>query len=322
MKKYVACLVLPLSLLLSAGSSRADSLSKESTTIRYADLGTNTANLYQYLAVEKGIFQKHGIDLKLVSFLKGGPEVIAAAASGQVDLGGIGTPILTGISRGMPIKIVGSPPLRGQEFVLVGRSDITTLADLKGKTVGVSSVGGGQSQALKFILRANGIQEGDVKTIAYGSPSNGYIAMRSGQLAGALLSEPLVSKTELDGVGKVLAKAVDYYGHYQHSYIFATTKFIKDNPEAIRRFFQANREAIQYAQQHRDELIAVGRKKLNLDEALLSTVFEKTIPQWDDSQAIDVEGMLNAINIVKEVGDINKSYSPAVDDIADLRFLK
>lgn len=315
-KQLVSSLVsLSVAALLIGNASAAD------VTVRYADLTANTANLYQYLAVEKGIYRKHGVDLQLVSFLKGGPEVIAAAAGNQVDLGSLGTPILTGISRGIPIKVVGSPPVKGQEFILVARPDIAMLADLKGKTVGVSSVGGGQSQALKFILRANKLSDDDVKTIAYGAPANGYIALRSSQLAGVLLSEPLVSKAELDGVGKVLAKAVDYYGRYQHSYVFATNKFIKENPEAIRLFFQANREAIDYAKSHRDELIAVGVKKLGLDQAVLAKVFEKTIPLWDDNQQVDVEGMLNAVNIVKDLGDINKSYVPAVDQIADLRFI-
>lgn len=285
--------------------------------IRYADLSIQSDNLYQYLALEQGIYAKHGIDLKLISFLKGGPEVIAAAASDQIDIGSIGTPILTAISRGIPIRIIGAPAAKGQVFILVARPEIKTLADLKAKTVGVSSVGGGQSQALRFILGANKIDPHLVPSIAYGAPASGYIALQSGKLAAVVMSEPLVSKAEIEGTGHILAKAVDYYGRYEHSYVFATTDFIQHSPDAIRRFFEANREAIDYARAHRDQWIAYGEKRLNLPAAVLGRVYDNTAPTWDDSQRIDVQGTLNAIGIVKDLGDINKSWNPTIDQIAD-----
>jgi hypothetical protein len=67
--------------------------------------------------------------------------------------------------------------------------------------------------------------------------------------------------------------------------------------------------------------VAFGEKKLGLDRQLLAKIFEDAIPQWDDSQTIDVEGMLHAIEILKEVGDLTQSYRPEIDRIADLRFI-
>jgi len=290
--------------------------------IRFADLGANTNNLYQYLGIEKGIYARHGLDLDIVTFLKGGPVVIAAAASQQVDLGSLGTPILTGISRGIPIKVMGAPAMKGQEFVLLGRNDIASIADLKGKVVSVSSVGGGQAQALRKILRANGVKDNEVKVIAYGSAPNGYLSLTSGQVAGVVLSEPNISRIVVEGQGRILAEAADYYGRYQHSYVFASKKFIAEKPDAIRTFFEADREALRYAKAHLDELSAYGAAKLNLDPKILAKVFERNLDKWDDSLAVDPEGLLNAVKIVQEVGDISKSYQPKLDEITDLRFLK
>lgn len=316
MKRLFALLCAVAALQFAALPVRADLV-----TIRYADLGVTTDNLYQYMALANGVFRKHGIDLEPVNFLRGGPEVIAAAASQQIDLGELGTPILAGISRGIAIRVVGAPPLKRQEFVLVSRPGIGAVEDLKGQTLGVGSVGGGQAQALRFILKAHSVAVGDVKTIAFGSAANGYIALKSGQLAAAVMSEPEISKSVLDGTGKVLAKAVDFYGRYEHSYVFASANFIAQHPNAIRAFFEANREAIDYAAAHRAELVAYGKTKLGLDEPLLNRIFDEQIPQWDDSQTVDVEGLLNAVKIVEDLGDIDKSYVPQIDRIVDLRFV-
>lgn len=308
--------------VLAALAASTAAASAETVKIKFADLGATTNNLYQYFGVEKGIYAKHGVDLEFVTFLKGGPEIIAAAASQQVDFGSLGTPILTGISRGIPIKVVGAPALKGQEFVLLGRNDVACIADLKGKTVAVSSVGGGQSQALRYILRAHGLKEDDVKVIAYGAAPNGYLSLTSGQVAAVVLSEPNVSRVVVEGAGKILAEAVDYFGRYQHSYVFASKKFIAEHPEAITRYFEADREALRYAKTHLDELSSYGQAKLNLDAKILGKVFERNVDKWDESLTVDPEGLFNAVRIVQEVGDISKGYVPKLDEITDLRFVK
>lgn len=314
--RAAAALGVALAVQFAAGPAQADG-----TAIRFADLGVSTDDLYRYLALADGIYRKHGIDLQPVNFLRGGPEVIAAAASQQLDMGELGTPILAGISRGIGIRVVGSPPLKRQEFVLVSRPEIGSVEDLKGRTLGVGSVGGGQSQALRFILNAHSIAPGDVKTIAFGASANGYFALKSGQLAAAIMSEPETSKSVMEGFGKLLAKAVDYYGRYQHTYVFASQNFIAQHPDAIRAYFAANREAIDYATAHRAELVALGKAKLNLDETLLERIFDEQKPDWDASQSVDEEGLLNAVKIVQDLGDIDKSYVPQIDRIVDPQFI-
>jgi NitT/TauT family transport system substrate-binding protein len=309
-----------LAALLLAGQTSA--AEPAPVTVKFGELGPSTANLYQYLALEKGLYRKHGIDLQIIDFLQGGPEAVAAAVSNQIDMGSAGTPVLIAISRGLPIRVVGSPPRKGQPFILVGRPEINDVADLKGKFVGFSSVGGGSLQALHFILKAHQVGDAEISSIAFGTGPNGYLALKSGKLAAAVMAEPYATKAEQDGVGVILAEAEKYFDRYQHSYVFATRDFIKEHPEVIRRYFEATREALQYAKDHQDELVTYGHKKLAMDETLLKAVFAKEIPKWDDSGAVDTEGLLNAIKIVRDLGDISKSYTPDIAQIVDTTFLK
>lgn len=306
---------------MSIGLAAAGGAAAEPAHISFAYLGTNTANIYFSFGVEKGIFEKHDIDLDIITFQRGGPEIIAAAASQQIDMGSLGTPILAGISRGFPIKIVGSPALKGQEFALVGRPDINSIAELAGQNVGVAAVGGGQAQALQIILQAEGVDPKSVGNIAYGSPGNGYLSLKSGQLAAAVLSEPNISKLVVEGSGKILADAKDYYGQYQHSYVFATDGFIEAQPAALKAFFEASAEAIQYSLDNRDELLDFAERTLNIDRATLQAVLNRQLADWDPSQQIDEEGLLNAVALVQRAGDIDADYVPDIDTIVDRRFI-
>jgi len=290
-------------------------------TIRYSELGVSAANLYQYLAVQKGIYAANGVDLRIVQFLRGGPESIAAAASGQVDMGSVGTPVLTGISRGVHLKVVGAPAYKTQPFVLVGAPNIHDVAELKDKDVAFGSVGGGAEEAAKYIFAAHKMDVDSVHNVGGGATSTGYLALKAGRVSAVVLTDLYVTLAEHTGTGHVLARASDYFGHYEHSYIFASDAFIASHPDAIRRFFVANRAAVRYAKAHPDELLALARQLLHMDDAVLKTTIAQYLPQWDDSGQIDQQGMLNAVKAVQEVGDISPAYRPTVAQIADLRFV-
>jgi len=299
----------------SNNKSKADQL----TQIRYANLKIGIGDIHTSFAIENGIYKKHGIDLKIINFAKGGAEAIAGVASGQVDAGSFGTPILTGITKGISIKVVASPAIKGINFVLVATNDIKTVKDLKGKTVATGAFGGGSHQSLLKILATNGMKESDVKVVATGGTDEEMI-LKSGKVSAVITSEPTVSKIELEGAGHTLVKAADVYGKYQHTYIFATDKLIKNNPEAVRNLLEAHKESITYAKEHQEELIAYTQKKLGLDESLIIDYFKKAIPTWDESGKVDIEGLNNAIGILKELGEIDKNTNISQEKLVDLSF--
>lgn len=287
----------------------------------FIGVATRIASIYQLIGVKNGVYRKYGIDLKLVGIGHGGPELVAAAASGQVDIGEVGTPILSAIANGAPLKVIGAPPYKRQPFVLVVRPDVKSFADLKQQTVSVGSVGGGGDQALDFMLKAHGLGPGDVRKILVSAGNGDFAALKSGRVAGAIMAEPFVSEAVAEGSGKVLARAVDYYGHYEHSYVFATDRFIAEHPQTITAFFAANREAIDYAKTHHAEFISFGVTQLGLSEAVITTYLNNYVSLWDDSQQVDIQGMLNAFEDMKQLGYIDRGYKPDVAKILDLRFV-
>ena len=290
---------------------------KSKTVIRFA---TGSGNLPLNFGIKKGFFAEQGIDLKIVA-LAGGPASVTAAASREADFGGVGSPILVGIAAGVPITIVASPPHAAQNFVLISKSQYKNFAELKGKAVSPGNVGGGSSDAFITIAKAKGFKSSDFQVINTGTSANSLAALQAGRVEAIIAPEVTGVKAELEGFGKILEHAVDYFGHYQHSFIFATNRFIKEKPEAVRAFLVAYRKTLEYIKAHPEEAIKFAVTELQQDEKPYTKVYQKEIPKWNTTGKVDFEGTDNAIKILKELGDIAPDVQITAKQIVNEQFL-
>jgi len=300
----------------AAKGTHADGAAKLET-IRYA---TSAANLPITFGIKKGFFAEQGLDVKVVT-VSGGVEAVTAAAAGEAELGGMGSPIITGAAAGVPITIVGSPPSAGQPFILVARPGYHSLAELKGKPISPGGAGQGTIQAFNVIAKAKGFKLSDFQYVNAGSSANALAALQAGKVEAVITSEVIGVKAELEGFGKVLERAVDYFGHYQHTFIFATNQFIKEKPDKVRSFLVAYRKTVEYIKAHPEEAIQFGIKDLQQDEKSFRIVQAKDIPTWDTSGKVDIVGTDNAIKILKDLGEIDPKVQITANKIVDQQFL-
>ena len=292
----------------------------DTVKVRFGEISVSERSIPVRLGIKKGFFARQGIDLVVRNF-NGGPELMTAAAAGEIDAGSVGTPVILAAAKRMPVKVIGSPVAPGNPFVLVAKSDYATVAGLKGTKIGAGNVGGGSRQAFIAIIKAQGMTLGDFQTLDVGGSSNAFAALQAGQLEATVTTEMSAAKAELAGFGKVLARAVDYFGRYQHSFFFATDSFIKTRPDKVKGFLIAYRDSIRYVKEHPDEAIAFGAKELELEEKPLRKVLTKAIPTWDENGSVDIEGTNNAIKAIKELGDLEPANPITAELLVDTRFL-
>ena len=134
----VLCLLVILLSMDSLPAQTADKLifSIPSRSIAAIDL---------YIAKERGFFRGEGLDVDIVQIR--GNVAIAAALSGQVQAtNGVGTVIRALERSELPMKIL-TVSLKRNLFWLVSRPEITSIAQLKGKTLGTTTLGGSQHSA-------------------------------------------------------------------------------------------------------------------------------------------------------------------------------
>jgi ABC-type nitrate/sulfonate/bicarbonate transport system substrate-binding protein len=120
----------------------SSALAQAPTPILSAYAGQNETVGPMWVGIAKGTFKKYGLDVRMVQ-LRNGSLSMATLATGQVQYN-YGSPAnaLSASAGGMRIQCAASPVHRIPRE-LVARKEIRTLEDLRGKTFGVQSIGGG-----------------------------------------------------------------------------------------------------------------------------------------------------------------------------------
>ena len=133
-------LALSMIMIAWAGASTAQAQNLSPILVAYA--GQNETVGPMWVGIERGTFRKYGLDVRLVQ-LRNGSLSMATLSSGQVQYN-YGSPgnALSAAIGGMKIHCVASP-VQKIPRELIARREIRTIEDLRGKTFGVQSIGGG-----------------------------------------------------------------------------------------------------------------------------------------------------------------------------------
>lgn len=294
-------------------------------TVRFAVLSPGAATAVLEFAQDSGVFLKHGIDLQIRYFYGGGNEGNAAIASGQLEAGSYGPPILTAIVRGLPIKIVAATaPPRARGYILAGAKGINKVEDLKGKVVATSNKAMSPYQHTWTVLKAHGLQEKDFKLLV-ANGANAVQLLRTGQAQAAGLSELDMAFAETHGFAHALDTSGKYLGPYQSSFFFASQTFIDAKPETLRRLLAAFFDARNHAKANFESFHAFAYAKYGekYDAPLYRASLQQAQDDWSLDGAVDTAAVRLYLKYMVGWGDFRQEEVDAVPDsrFFDLRFL-
>lgn len=195
-----------------------------------------------FIAKEKGYYAEEGIDLELEPF-PGGANPVILTASGQLDIaiGGAGPAFWNAIAQDLPITMiapghaetnpVATPLMISRDACESG--EITSVADLEGKTVTVNAPGATEYW-LNAALSTGGLTIDDVELQALAFP-DAVAALEAGAIDAAMVGEPLATKAEQDGIAVRLATDFPIYD-VQPTQIFANSDWLADHPDLAEGF--------------------------------------------------------------------------------------
>lgn len=218
-------------------------------------------NAAVWIAEDKGLFKKYGIDAEVV--LIGGASAggVSSLIAGDIQfLAGAGGAVVSAGLNGADVVMVASIVNRGVQRVMA-RSDIRKPEDLRGKRVGVTRLGAASHLVLLMMLRAWGMNPSDVQTMQIGSSPAMMAALEKGGIDAAVLTEPTFFFAEDQGY-RVLADLADMDIYYLHSMIDSTRTFIRTHHDVALRFMRGYVEGIAFFKKNRKESIEVLAKKL------------------------------------------------------------
>ncbi len=269
---------------------------------------------------EQGIFKKHGIDLEI--FATGGSAKLhQALAAGSADIGLGSGPGMGFISKGAPeIAIAAShgAPLN-MGIVVTSNSKLypkdKTVKDLKGTNIGVST-----PSSLTYFLSGklaeeNGWGADGMKRIPLGRLPAQLAAAKAGNTDSFVMSVDAGFVLEEKGTGRVFLAFGDHIKNFHTHILYATDKFRKANPDAVKRFLQAWFESVKYVKEHKDVTVKTAMKQLNMSEAVASKAYDLEVPAFSDDgkfkdKALDViaEGLV-VTKILDKKPDMKKLYT-------------
>ena len=222
----------------------------------------NVTHAPALVAVQEGLLAERLGDTKLTTqVFNAGPAAVEAIFSGAIDAAYIGpNPAINAFvqSRGEAIRIIAGATSGGAALVV--RPEINSAADLHGRTLATPQLGNTQDVALRAWLADNGMKtsktgHGDVTVQAGTDNSTTLQLFRDGQIDGAWLPEPWVTRLVQEAGAKVLVDERTLWpaGKFVTTQLIVATDFLTEHPQTVRALLEAHVDAIQWIGKHPDQ---------------------------------------------------------------------
>lgn len=248
-------------MLLAAGTADAQEKKKVTYAIATADL--NVGYPFATLAKALGYFDEEGLDVTIVP----GQSSAATAQlllTGRTDIG-VAQPDPVMIQRanaGIPLVSFYAVSRRGTNRVIVTvNSPIKDFAELKGKKIGVNDLGSGAVVWIRARLKELGIGSNDYQMIATGYGTPGFEALKNGLVDASVSFTGGIARQVIAGYPvRLLPQSASEKNQYSYN-LFASQKYIDDNPDVIAKIGRATAKATVFLQTNPEASVKIFWKQ-------------------------------------------------------------
>jgi NitT/TauT family transport system substrate-binding protein len=272
------------------------------------------------LAEQLGYYKEAGVDVELIDF-KGGSTALTAVLGGSADVvSGFydHTVELAAKNKAMQ-SIVIFDKLPGLVLMVSPKSNesVKTIADLVGKTVGVSAPGSSTDFYLKYLLRKNGIDPNKVAVVGIGNGATSVAAMEQNQVQAAVMVEPAVTQMStrhadqriLSDTRTVKDTIAVFGGEYPAGSFYVLTTWVKAHPVEAEKLAEAMVRTLQWIHNHSaEEIMAKMPKEFTAsDPAVYLTSLKNMIPTFSTTGLMDPKGADAVLAVFSEFVPENKN---------------
>ncbi len=268
------------------------------------------------IGIDQRIFQAHGVAVESVGFA-GDAKLQQAMAADAIDIGIGSGPALAFVAKGNPelgIAAMANQPLL---LVLSVQQDgpIRTRADLKGKTISVSTAGSLTEWLVRELSRQQGWGPDGIKVVALGSNPAQIAAFRTKQVDGFVADVAIAYKLADEGAGRILVRFGDLVTDFHIHVIYASTKAIDTRPEDIRGFLAGWFETIRYIRANKPAMVAAAARIMNISDAIASRTYDEVMPMFSDTGRFNSKALavlsrsFVQMNVLPEEPDMSKLYT-------------
>jgi len=269
------------------------------------------------IAEQLGYFKAEGLEVEISDFA-GGSRALQAVVGGSADV------VSGAYEHTINLQSKGQ---KFQAFVLQGRApaismgispkampNYKTLADLKGKKIGISAPGSSTNMVANLILSRAGLKASDVSFIGVGTAAGALTAFRAGQIDAMCNVDPVMTMLEQKNEVRIIADTrtlkgtVDVFGGAMPAgCLYAPIEFIEKNPNTVQALTNAMVRSLKWLQTAgpSDIIKTVPESYLLGDRALYLASFNKVREAISPDGIIPEEGPRTALKALT-------SFDPSV----------
>src|SRR5512137_76135 len=200
-REFLAASAAASAAIVLPSMAAAQALEKKKVTI-----AVGGKNLLYYLpltiAEQLKYFQAEGLEVEIVDFA-GGARALQAVVGGSADVvSGAFEHTLNMQQKGQPMRAF---VLQGRAPQIVLAVSTKSLADLKGKKIGVTAPGSSTNIMANFVLAKAGIRPADVSYVGVGASQGAVAAIRAGQVDAISNLDPVITILQRAGDSRIIA---------------------------------------------------------------------------------------------------------------------
>lgn len=309
----MARLLALLGLLAAVACGRA-----QAETITVTHWGSAFYGAPYAVAMAKGFFKKHGVEITGVLTSQGGGTSVRNTLAGELPFGEVALPAaIEAINNGVPLKIIGGGVQSVADILWMAKkgAPLHGIKDLPGKKVGFTAPGSVTNMLILMAFKAQGIDPKSVKLVPAGGIGANVSAVLNGAIDAGMSGEPVWAENE-DKLQPVFWVKDVLPPSMMQTVAVTTADFAKADAAKLRGIIEGRREGVRFIMEHPDEAAEITAKAYNGDPALYKTVFRRfvAIHYWSegklDRDAMD--RMVEGLQIVgKQKGPVD--WSKVVD---------
>jgi len=231
-----------------------------------------------WVAEERGLFKKHGIEAEAIFIGGGATRSVNALLASDIQFataGGGG--VIQSALRGADVVMIAANNNKGVHRILV-RPEIDTPEAVKGKKIAITTFGSSSHQVLTMVLDVWKMRPDELQLLQVGSSATMLVSMQKKLVDGAVLSDPSYFIAEDNGF-RVIADLAKMNIHYLQNMMVSTRSYLRVNRDQATRVMRAFVEAIAYFKKNKKDSVQIILKKMRM-KADQAKYAERTYDQY------------------------------------------
>jgi NitT/TauT family transport system substrate-binding protein len=267
-----------------------------------------------------GLFKKNGLDVDLV-YIQGSPILTVAMVSGQVPLSFIGGGAIVASAVGGADTVYLACGINTLYWRMFSTPDVKTVADLKGKKIGLTTMGSQEDAVTRYLLKEHGlVPDRDVAIVAVGSAPNRLAALSKGIVHASTFIPPQDIAAEKLGLHELID--MSKLGLYNPGSCFASTKtYVKSHRDTVMKVMKTFVEGLRFYRENREFVLKVTADfAQNRDPNVLRPTYEVVTRFQDRVPYVNMKGIEFMLKTLELRDPRAKSFDPA--NVVDSSFIQ